>query len=112
VYVALDGVAVPDPAAARVEVVRRYLGAFGPAARADVAKWSGLRVADIAPALDALEPLRRFRDEQGRELLDLPRAPVPPADTVAPVRFLPSGTTSSWPMPTAAGSSRASASAQ
>jgi hypothetical protein len=78
-----------DALAARAEVVRRYLGAFGPATRADIAEWSGLRVVDIAPALEALEPLRRFRDENGRELLDLPRAPRPPADTPAPVRFLP-----------------------
>ena len=41
------------------------------------------------PALEALEPLRRFRDENGRELLDLPRAPLPPAEAPAPVRFLP-----------------------
>ena len=75
--------------AARTALVRRYLGAFGPATRADVAEWSGLRVGDIAAAVDALEPLRRFRDEKGRELLDLPRAPLPPADTPAPVRFLP-----------------------
>jgi hypothetical protein len=78
-----------DVVAARTALVRRYLGAFGPAARADVAEWSGLRVADIVEAIDALEPLRRFRDEHGRELLDLPRAPLPPADTPAPVRFLP-----------------------
>jgi hypothetical protein len=75
--------------AARTEVVRRYLAAFGPATRADIADWSGLRVADFAAALDALEPLRRLRDENGRELLDLPRAPLPPPDTPAPVRFLP-----------------------
>jgi hypothetical protein len=74
---------------ARSELVRRYLAAFGPATRADFADWSGLRVADIAPAIDTLEPLRRFRDENGRELLDVQRAPLPPADTPAPVRFLP-----------------------
>ncbi len=74
---------------ARTELVRRYLSAFGPASRADIADWSGLRVADFAVALDALEPLRRFRDESGRELLDLPRMPLPSPDTPAPVRFLP-----------------------
>ena len=82
----------PDPVDvlhARTDLVRRYLAAFGPSTRADIADWSGLRVGDFAPALDALEPLRRFRDEKGRELLDLPRAPLPPADTPAPVRLLP-----------------------
>jgi hypothetical protein len=69
--------------------VRRYLRAFGPATRADIAGWSGLRVSDFADALDTLEPLRRLRDEDGRELLDLPRAPLPPPETRAPVRFLP-----------------------
>jgi hypothetical protein len=78
-----------DPLEARVELVRRYLAAFGPASRADIASWSGMRARDFAPALDALEPLRRFEDESGRELLDLPRAPLPDADTPAPVRFLP-----------------------
>ena len=78
-----------DVLAARTELVRRYLAAFGPATRADIAEWSGLRVADFGDALETLEPLRRFRDENGRELLDLPRAPLPPAETPAPVRFLP-----------------------
>jgi hypothetical protein len=78
-----------DPAPAREQLIRAYLGAFGPATRADIAEWSGLRVRDFEPALEALEPLRRFRDERGRELLDLPRCPLPPADSPAPVRFLP-----------------------
>jgi hypothetical protein len=78
-----------DPLPARVELVRRYLGAFGPATRADIAEWSGLRVRDFEPAIESLEPLRRFRDERGRELLDLPRAPLPDGETPVPVRFLP-----------------------
>jgi hypothetical protein len=69
-------------------LVRRYLAAFGPATRKDVATWAGIPVAELAPALAALR-LRRFASEDGDELVDLPRAPLPPADTPAPVRFLP-----------------------
>ncbi len=78
-----------EPAAGRVTLVRRYLAAFGPATRADIARWSGVRVRDLESAIAALEPLRRFRDESGRELLDLPRAPRPHGDVAAPARLLP-----------------------
>ena len=57
-------------------LVRRYLGAFGPAHRRDIATWAGVKVRDVAPALDRLE-LRSFRAEDGDELVDLPRAPLP-----------------------------------
>jgi hypothetical protein len=87
-YVLIDHEQV-DPLPAREHLVRRYLAAFGPATRADLAEWSGLRVLDLEPALDSLEPLRRYADERGRDLLDLPRAPLPPGDSPAPVRFLP-----------------------
>jgi hypothetical protein len=73
---------------ARELLVRRYLGAFGPAPRAAVANWAGMRIGALADAFERL-PLRRFRDEAGRELVDLPRAPLPETETAAPVRFLP-----------------------
>jgi winged helix DNA-binding protein len=69
-------------------LVRRYLRAFGPASLKDAANWAGLSPRSLAPALERLR-LRRFRAEDGTELLDLPRAPLPDADTTAPPRFLP-----------------------
>ena len=88
-FVALDEPEAHDPTEARAEIVRRYLAAFGPASRRDIVAWSMMHVPVIQRALDRLEPLRRFRDEQGRELLDVPRAPLPDPETPAPVRFLP-----------------------
>jgi hypothetical protein len=77
-----------DADGAADHVVRSCLRGFGPMRAADVASFTGLPVADVAGALGRLE-LRRFRDEQGKELVDLPRAPLPDPDTPAPVRFLP-----------------------
>jgi hypothetical protein len=69
-------------------LVRRYLGGFGPAPGGDIANWAGLPPGEIASTLERL-PLRRFRDERGGELLDLPGARLPDPETPAPVRFLP-----------------------
>jgi hypothetical protein len=80
--------ALPPFGEAAALLVRRYLAAFGPASRADIAQWSGVPMRDLAPSLEAL-PLRTFRDESGRQLLDLPRAPLASADLVAPPRLLP-----------------------
>jgi hypothetical protein len=77
-----------DADSAADHVVRSCLRGFGPMRAADVASFTGLPMADVAGALGRLE-LRRFRDEQGKELVDLPRAPLPDPDTPAPVRFLP-----------------------
>ena len=69
-------------------LVQRYLGAFGPAAPSDIASWSGVHARHLVPVLERLR-LRRFRDEGGGELVDLPRQPLPDPETPAPVRFLP-----------------------
>jgi hypothetical protein len=88
-FVALEEPEAHDPTEARAEILRRYLAAFGPASRRDIVAWSMMHVPEIQRALDRLEPLRRFRDEQGRELLDVPRGPLPDPETPAPVRLLP-----------------------
>jgi hypothetical protein len=83
------GAPFAEPGAGARLLVERYLAAFGPASRADLLRFSGLRAKDVQPALDVLEPrLRRFRDEEGGQLLDLARAPLPRADIEPPVRFL------------------------
>ena len=71
-------------------LIRRYLTAFGPASLADIARFAGQVPARIRPVLETLAPsLRRFSDDRGRALFDLPRGLRPAADIEAPVRFLP-----------------------
>ena len=66
----------------------RYLAAFGPATGQDFQIWSGLPAGRAV--MNALRPkLRIFRDEEGRDLFDLPKASLVDDDEIAPVRFLP-----------------------
>jgi Winged helix DNA-binding domain len=68
-------------------LVRRYLAGFGPASLGDLGSWAGLPLTRLRPVLERVGT-RRFRDEQGGELFDLPDAPLPDPDTPAPPRFL------------------------
>jgi hypothetical protein len=72
-----------DPA----ELVRRYLAAFGPATVADAQRWSGLT--GLAAVVRRMPDLVALPTADGPEILDLPDAPRPPADTPAPPRFVP-----------------------
>ena len=76
------------PAAGVERLVSAYLQGFGPARVTEIADWASLDVTTVRRALEGLD-LRRFEDEQGKELIDLPRLPLPDGDTPAPIRFLP-----------------------
>ena len=67
-------------------LIRRYLGGFGPALASDIGKWAGMPD-QIIQTLERMD-LRRFQAEDGKELVDLKRMPLPDADIPAPVRFL------------------------
>jgi hypothetical protein len=66
----------------------RYLAAFGPASIMDFQAWAGMTNLKEAVGKFRSE-LVIYQDENGKELFDLPDMPILPADTDAPVRFIP-----------------------
>ena len=84
---------LPSEEDAAALVLARYLAAFGPASRRDMASWAGAAQRDFTAGLERLATVT-YRDEKDVELFDLPDAPLPPANTKLPVRFL-----SRWEQP-------------
>jgi len=78
-----------DQATATQRLVLRYLAAFGPASRRDVAQFALLRQSEIEPALDALaDGLVELEGPAGETLYDVPGAPLPDGDVPAPPRLM------------------------
>lgn len=74
----------PDPEL----MITRYLTAYGPASVMDIQAWSGLT--KLSEIVERMRPgLRVFRDEHGRDLVDVPDAPIVESAVPAPVRFMP-----------------------
>lgn len=79
-----------EPQAAAALFIERYLAGYGPASKADLLRFAGLRAGDVNAGFEVLEPrLVQLESEDGRTLFDLRRAKRAAADAPAPVRFLP-----------------------
>ena len=72
---------LPEPRASAIGVVRAVVAAYGPLTRDGLARFTGFRIRQVAPALEGLEHVDG--------LYDLPGAPRPSGRVRAPVRFLP-----------------------
>jgi hypothetical protein len=78
---------VPE-AVALPAMVERYLAGFGPASVRDIASFLGMTASPVKAVVSTMR-LRRFRAEDGTELLDVEDGPLPDPETDAPARFLP-----------------------
>lgn len=90
-FVAAPATLGPESHAESVQrLLLRYLEAFGPATARDIAQFTMLRQPVIRSALEALgDQVEEVEGPDGDTLFDVPGAPLPAEDTVAPPRLLP-----------------------
>lgn len=69
-----------EPEAGLELLIRRYLKGFGPASVADVASFIQMPVTKTRSAIESMR-LSRYESEDGTELVDVPRSPLPDLDT-------------------------------
>jgi hypothetical protein len=69
-------------------LILRSLSAYGPSSVMDMQTWIGITKLKESVAAFKTE-LVVYQDENGVELYDVPGAPLPSADTPAPIRFIP-----------------------
>ena len=78
----------PESTSRSKDIVRRYLGAFGPASPNDIVAWS--RVPGLGKTMEAMSStLRSYTSERAQQLLDLPDVELQSGATVSSPRFLP-----------------------
>jgi hypothetical protein len=91
-YIAASPFPYSDELAAEAleTLIWRYLEGFGPASMTDVAQFASVHRTRAKAALSALgEKLVLLEGPDGRQLYDVPGAPLPAANTPAPPRLLP-----------------------
>lgn len=87
-FIASDVAEVEREEAVR-HLIRRYLNGFGPATQRDFTQFTLLNRQLSGAAWDSLrDELVEFEGPNGERLLDVPGAPLPDADTLAPPRLL------------------------
>lgn len=83
----------PEPPGTRQEslqyLVCSYLRAFGPATLKDLARFNKLAMVTVRAAVETCGDLVIHEGPDGQRLYDVPGAPLPGSETVAPPRFLP-----------------------
>jgi len=85
-----DGRRPDDPEVALQNLVRRYLGAFGPASIQDIAQFALVQRSRARAAVGAISgELTRHAGPDGTDLFDVPEGQLPPEDSPAPPRLLP-----------------------